>query len=307
MDVAASRDSLDQAQASQQLESFQEHRGLLYSIAYRMLGSVADAEDMLQETFLRWQQTPPAEIRSARAFLTTIITRLCINHLQSARIQREEYVGQWLPEPLLTSYSHPFHEILVDYSLSLAFLVLLERLNPVERAVFLLREIFDFEYSEIAAALQQTEANCRQIFSRARQHLHTYKPRFPSSDGKRQRLLEQFLHAVETGDVAELLAILSDDVVLHADGGGKGVAVPNLLHGADHVGRGVLGGFQRFLPVELVRRVTPVNGQPGLVNYHHGKPHSVLALHIVGDRIQGIYVVTNPTKLKHLPNLPALN
>jgi RNA polymerase sigma-70 factor (ECF subfamily) len=153
------------------LATFDQYRSLLFSVAYRMLGSVADAEDMLQETFIRWQQAPNDDIRSPRAFLVTVISRLCINHLQSARMQREEYVGQWLPEPIVTDPgSDPLGIIRVDESLSMAFLVLLQRLAPIERAVLLLREVFEYEYSEIAAVLGQSEANCRQILRRARQH-----------------------------------------------------------------------------------------------------------------------------------------
>jgi RNA polymerase sigma-70 factor, ECF subfamily len=159
------------------LATFNQYRGLLFSIAYRMLGSVADAEDMLQESFIRWQEA--SDIRSARAFLVTIISRLCINHLQSARIQREEYVGEWLPEPLLTDpRSDPLAALKIDESLSMAFLVLLERLTPVERAVFLLHEVFDYKHSEIAKVLDQSEANCRQILRRARQHVGVMGRRF---------------------------------------------------------------------------------------------------------------------------------
>src|SRR5438552_11019757 len=174
------------------LATFDQYRSLLFSVAYRMLGSVADAEDMLQETFIRWQQAPEDEIRSPRAFLVTIISRLCINHLQSARVQREEYVGQWLPEPFIDEDHDPG-------SLSIAFLVLLERLNPIERAVFLLREVFDYEYAEIAAAVGQSEANCRQILRRAKQHVRAERPRFKASEEEHDALLERFQTAVLSG------------------------------------------------------------------------------------------------------------
>lgn len=183
------------------LAAFDQYRSLLFSIAYRMLGSVADAEDMLQEAFIRWQQEREDTVRSPRAFLVTIISRLCINHLQSARVQREEYVGQWLPEPLMTDPgSDPFGIIRVDESLSMAFLVLLERLTPIERAVFLLREVFEYEYSEISAVLVQSEANCRQILRRARQHVSALRPRFEASEQKQNDLFQRFLEAVETGE-----------------------------------------------------------------------------------------------------------
>src|SRR5712671_3935063 len=164
------------------LATFNEYRSLLFSIAYRMVGTVADSEDMLQDAFIRWQQAPRDEIRSPKAFLVTIVSRLCINHLQTARVQREEYVGQWLPEPMVTDpASDPESALWTDESLSMAFLVLLERLTPVERAVFLLREVFDFDYAEISAILERSEANCRQILRRAKEHVRAARPRFKAS------------------------------------------------------------------------------------------------------------------------------
>ena len=169
IDTGSGEDKTPDATGSVRLATFDQHRSLLFSVAYRMLGTVADAEDMLQETFIRWQQADEEEIRSPRAFLITIISRLCINHLQSARVRREEYVGQWLPEPIVTDPANdPLSIIRVDESLSMAFLILMERLTPVERAVFLLREVFEYEYAEIAAILGQSEVNCRQIFRRSR-------------------------------------------------------------------------------------------------------------------------------------------
>jgi RNA polymerase sigma-70 factor, ECF subfamily len=303
VDAAGGRPSSD-PEGSIRLATFDQYRSLLFSIAYRMLGSVADAEDMLQETFIRWQQSTEDNIRSPRAFLVTIVSRLCINHLQSARVQREEYLGEWLPEPLVTDPgSDPFGIIKVDESLSMAFLVLLERLTPIERAVFLLREVFEYEYSEIAVVLGQTEVNCRQILRRARQHVSALRPRFEASGQKQSDLLQHFLEAVETGDPERLIALLSSDVVLHSDGGGKAVAVPNPVRGADNVARGILGGLRRLVPKTLVRRLARINGEPGLVNYLNGKPHSVLTLDAVGDRIRTIYIVTNPEKLAHLSGL----
>jgi RNA polymerase sigma-70 factor (ECF subfamily) len=305
IDASGARQSSD-PEGSIRLATFDQYRSLLFSIAYRMLGSVADAEDMLQETFIRWQQSTEDTIRSPRAFLVTIISRLCINHLQSARVQREEYVGQWLPEPIVTDPgSDPFGIIKVDESLSMAFLLLLERLTPVERAVFLLREVFEYEYSEIAAVLGQSEVNCRQILRRARQHVTTLRPRFETSEQKQNDLLQSFIKAVETGDTEGLVALLSNDVVLHSDGGGKAVAVPNPIRGAGNVARGILGGLKRFVPKTLVRRLVRINGEPGVVNYLEGKPHSVLTLDAIGGRIRAIYVVTNPEKLSHLPELSA--
>src|SRR5882672_11907640 len=235
--------------SADRLTEFSRFRGLLFSIAYRMLGSVADAEDILQEAFIRWQRASGAEIRSTRAFLVTIVSRLCINHLQSARVRREEYVGQWLPEPVVTeSSADPFAISRVDESLSMAFLVLLERLTPVERAVFLLREVFDYEYSEIAQTVGKDEANCRQILRRARQHMAESRPRFKASPAQREQLLANFLQATDTGDLASLVALLSRDAVLHSDGGGKAPAIPNLIYGPDNVARAIIGSLKKLVP-----------------------------------------------------------
>ena len=287
------------------LATFDQYRSVLFSVAYRMLGSVADAEDMLQETFIRWQQAPDEEIRSPKAFLITIISRLCINYMQSARVQREEYVGQWLPEPIITGPGNdPLEIIRVDESLSMAFLVMLERLTAVERAVFLLREVFEYEYSEIAAVLSQSEVNCRRVLSRAKQHVRAIRTRFKTSSQKKSDLLERFLKATSDGDMEGLVTLLSSDVVLHSDGGGKAIAVPNRIQGADNVARGIFSGLQKIVPKNLVRRVMEINGEPGVVSYLDGKPHSVLTLGAGEGRIHAIYILTNPEKLAHLPGLP---
>jgi len=286
------------------LAMFEQYRGLLFSIAYRMLGTVADAEDMLQETFIRWQQTKDEDIRSPRAFLVTIISRLCVNQLQSARAQREEYVGEWLPEPIMTDpASDPLGLIKVDESLSMAFLILLERLTPIERAVFLLREVFEYEYAEIAAILGQSEPNCRQILRRARQHVGAMRPRFKISERKKKNLLERFLEASTSGDMEGLVSLLASDVVLQSDGGGKGIAVPNLVCGVDKVARGAIGGLQKLLPKNLVHRLAYINGEPGIVSYLNGKPFSVLTIDAGEEQIRAIYVLTNPEKLSRLPAL----
>ena len=287
------------------LATFEQYRGLLFSIAYRMLGSVADAEDMLQEAFIRWQRTSSDEIRSPRALLVTIVTRLCINYLESARVRREQYVGEWLPEPLVTDpKSDPAQVVRVDESLSMAFLMLLERLTSTERAVFLLREIFEYEYSEVATILGQSEANCRQILRRARLHVSEVRPRFKASREERNNLLERFLLATSQGDMDALVDLLASDVVLHSDGGGKALAVPNLISGADKVARGILGSLEKLVPRNLLTRIAVINGQPGIVSYLNGKPYSVLTLDTSEGRIRAIYVLTNPEKLAHLPDLP---
>jgi RNA polymerase sigma-70 factor, ECF subfamily len=268
-----------------------------------MLGAVADAEDMLQETFLRWLRAADEEIRSPRAFLVTIISRLCINQLQSARAQREEYVGEWLPEPLVTDQGRdPLGLIRVDETLSMAFLVLLERLTPVERAVFLLREVFEYGYAEIGAILGQSEVNCRQILSRARHHIGAMRPRFEASQEKQQHLLEQFLEAAREGNMEQLLSVLSEDVVLYGDGGGKGFTPPAPVRGASNVARGAIW-FRTQRALGLVPRIAEINGEAGIVTYRNGKPHSVMTVRTQNDRIQALYLVTNPEKLAHLPEL----
>ena len=185
-----------EAAAPSALTTFTEHRSLLFSIAYRMMGTVADAEDVLQDAFIRWQQAPRGDIRSPKAFLVTIVSRLCLNHLQSAHAQREQYVGQWLPEPVVTdAASDPASGVTADESISMAFLVVMERLNPIERAVFLLREVFDCDYAEISAAVGRTEANCRQILRRAKEHVQAARPRFTASARERSDLLPRFVQA----------------------------------------------------------------------------------------------------------------
>jgi RNA polymerase sigma-70 factor (ECF subfamily) len=295
----------DSILSTTRLATFDQYRGLLFSIAYRMLGSVADAEDMLQDAFIRWQQAPDDEIRSPRAFLVTIISRLCINELQSARVRREEYVGQWLPAPLVSDLgTDPLGLIRIDESLSMAFLVLLERLTPVERAVFLLREVFEYEYAEISAVLGQSEANCRQILRRAREHVSAARPRFQVSAEEQNELLQRFLRATGSGDLEQLVALLSSDVVLRSDGGGKGLAVPNAIHGAQNVARAMLRSLEKLLPKDLVPRPAQVNGKPGIVAYLHGKPYSVITMDAVEGRVRAIYIVSNPEKLAHVPDLP---
>jgi RNA polymerase sigma-70 factor, ECF subfamily len=287
------------------LATFDQYRGLLFSIAYRMLGTIADAEDMLQETFIRWHQSAEQDIRSPRGFLVTIISRLCMNHLQSARVQREEYVGQWLPEPLLTDpNSDPFKTLKIDESLSMAFLVLLERLTPIERAVFLLHEVFNYRHTEIAEILDQSETNCRQVLRRARQHVGAVGRRFKPSTQDNTDLLDRFLQATRTGDMDGLLALLTRDVVLHSDGGGKAVALPKQIKGAEKVARGILHGMQNRVPKEVVGHVAQINGKRAVIGYLNGKPFSVVSVNVRQGRIKDVFVVTNPDKLARLPELP---
>ena len=284
---------------------FERHRGLLFSIAYRMLGSVADAEDAVQDAFIRWQRASETDIRSPKAFLVTIVSRLCINHLQSARAQRETYVGEWLPEPLVTEPGSDVSRIAqVDESVSMAMLLLLERLTPVERAVFLLGEIFDYTHSEIAGMLGISEANCRQLLRRARQHVRMERPRFSASGRQHTDLLERFHRAAGSGDMDGLLALLSHDVVMHTDGGGKANALPLPIYGPDKVARASVFGLSKLKTLKPLQRIVEINGEPGIVSYVGGRPQSVFTIEVNEGRIRAIYIVTNPEKLSHLPPPP---
>jgi RNA polymerase sigma-70 factor (ECF subfamily) len=279
-------------------EVFDRHRPLLFSIAYRMLGSVMDAEDIVQEAFVRWQRASGTEVRSPRAYLSSVVTRLCIDQLRSARVQREQYVGPWLPEPLPTEPAPNA----VDESLSMAFLVLLESLTPTERAVFLLREVFDYDYGEISRFVGKSEANCRQIARRARQSVAARRPRFERSAEQEERLVERFLEACASGDMDGLVSLLSDDITLWSDGGGRVRAALNPIYGSDRVGRFLLG-ILREVPPDFVTRQGQINGEPGIVGYAGGHPMGVLTLDILDGRIRAIRIVVNPEKLRAVPPL----
>ena len=273
---------------------------MLFSIAYRMLGSVMDAEDLVQEAYLRWEEAKETDVRSPQAYLTTIVTRLAINQLRSARAKRETYVGPWLPEPLVTEDTPDTVEL--AESLSMAFLVLLERLAPVERAAFLLHDVFDFEYGEIARVLDKSEANCRQLVARARKRIGTPKARFEADPAQARRLVEKFTEASFAGDAEGLVALLAEDITLWGDGGGRvpGAALKP-VHGASSVARFALGVMERIVPRETTIRPTEINGQPGFVAYVSGRPLSALIFDIRDGRIQTIYAIGNPDKLRSLP------
>lgn len=285
---------------SASLPAFQENRPLLFGIAYRMLGSVTEAEDMVQEAFLRWQRQPIEEIRSAKAWLTSTVTRLCIDHLRSARVRREEYVGVWLPEPLLGNAADASHQaVALADSLSTAFLVLLETLSPAERAVFLLREVFEYEYAEIARITDKSEASCRQMVRRAREHVSAGKSRFPANPGYHERLVGQFLDTCQQGDTEGLLSLLSEDTVLYSDGGGKVIAAPRPIAGAARVAR-FLVSVSKLAPQRTEHRFAIVNAAPGLLRFLDGKLIQTTTFEIIDDRIQALYIMRNPDKLLHV-------
>ncbi|HEV3485722.1 MAG TPA: RNA polymerase sigma-70 factor, partial [Vicinamibacterales bacterium] len=294
---------MDEIAPSQPLEEpvYEDLRPLLFSIAYRMIGSASEAEDIVQEAFLRFHRETNAgvDIESPKAWLTTVTTRLAINHIQSARVRRESYFGTWLPEPLITdTESEGFRHAETADSLSLAFLVLLESLGPVERAVFLLREVFEYGYDEIATIVGKTEDNCRQIGARARRQVEAKKPRFEASRRKRQELATRFFEAVLEGDADSLVNMLAADAVAYGDGGGKAPAFPKPVHGRDKVARLLLRA-QRF-PISTLQWVE-VNGQPGAVLLdEEERVLLVVALDIADGLIQTVRAVANPDKLQHL-------
>ncbi|MEU9476761.1 RNA polymerase sigma factor SigJ [Streptomyces sp. NPDC048191] len=288
----------------------ERYRSLLFSIAYGMTGSVGDAEDIVQDAFLgltraRRAGTPVANLK---AYLTTSVTRLGINHLSSARVRRETYVGDWLPEPVVVAADRPgpAERAELSESLSMAFLVLLEALSPVERAVFMLREAFGYGYPEVARVTGKSEANCRQIFARARRRVASggQPVRTPSAPVRRaegEELARRFFEAAEGGDLDGLLGMLAPDVVFRGDGGGKARALARSVTDPRHVAQLLVGGFRRVRILGASMRAAWINGRPGAVTYDaEGRVASVVALDIAGGAIRAIHAVSNPDKLAHL-------
>jgi RNA polymerase sigma-70 factor, ECF subfamily len=284
------------------MDQFEQYRPLMFSIAYRMLGSVSEAEDMLQDAYLRYREMPAGSIASPKAFLSTVVTRLCLNHLQAARVQRESYLGPWLPEPLLTEVdpASPTSQAERLESISMAFLILLERLTPVERAVFLLREVFDYPYEEIAEIVGKEEASCRQILSRAKKFIAASRPRFTPSTQQHQHLLQQFLNAVSEGDLAGLAQLLASEVSLSADGGGKVPgAATRILHGPEAVAQFLIAVSQRYLQATSTLEITEANGEPAILIRVDDHPLAVISVTIARRRIVDIRAIGNPDKLRH--------
>jgi RNA polymerase sigma-70 factor (ECF subfamily) len=280
---------------------FEIYRPLMFSIAYRMLGSATEAEDIVQEAFLRYQTTATDEINSHKAFLTTVVTRLCLNQLQSAHNQRENYIGPWLPEPVLTESDDrfaPAQQAELHDSLSMAFLTLLEQLTPLERAVFLLREVFDYEYAEIAEVTGKEEAACRQMLSRAKKHIAEHRPRFKPDPEAHRHMLTEFIEAVGTGELGGLMHMLSEDVTLWADGGGKarGAAIYP-LHGREAVAQFVLGST-RFVQEQFYSELAEINGELSVIVRTASKVLVVLAINEDQGHVSEIRIVGNPDKLK---------
>jgi len=282
-------------------EEFEELRPLLFSLAYRLLGSVAEAEDAVQETWLRYESTP-TQPRSPKAFLSAVVTRISIDVLRSARVRREQYVGQWLPEPLLEDpYEDPARSAELADSVSMAALLLLERLSPLERAVFVLRDVFAFGFPEVAEAVGRSEAACRQLLVRARRHMESGRPRFEADRQEREELAARFFDALRDGDVDGLMELLAADVTLTGDGGGKAPALARTVMGADKVARLLGSVFPRLNRIEVTLENHDVNGHPGaIVRDREGRVITTFALDVLDGQIQAIRSIGNPDKLGHV-------
>jgi RNA polymerase sigma-70 factor (ECF subfamily) len=282
-------------------EEFERLRPLLFSIAYRILGSVSEAEDAVQETWLRYAASPTTPA-STKAFLSAVVTRVSIDVLRSARVRREKYVGQWLPEPLLTDpYEDPARSAELADSVSMAALLLLERLSPLERAVFVLREVFGFSFPEVASAVGRSEAACRQLAVRARRHMDAGRPRFEADRREREKLAASFFGALREGDVDGLQELLAADVQLVGDSGGKAPALARSIIGAEKVARVLASLFPWLVRIEVTVEPREVNGQPGAIfRDRDGKVLNALALDMLDGQIQMVRSVSNPDKLGHV-------
>jgi RNA polymerase sigma-70 factor (ECF subfamily) len=283
------------------LDDFNQQRPILFGLAYRMLGNVMDAEDILQEAFLRWQQTDQATVQMPKAFLVSVVTRLCIDQLRLAHVQREEYIGTWLPEPLFQlNDDDPANTAELADSISTAFLVLLERLSPPDRAVLLLHDVFGYTFEEIGIIVDKSAADCRQIAHRSRERVTEGRPRFETAPEKVEQVAQEFMRTCYEGDITGLLSILAEDVILWTDSGGKvRGTVRNPIKGADRVAR-FFTGIQRSQSAETKPRVSLVNGQPAVIVDYGNNSMRVHTFEIVDGRIRAIYRFANPDKLRSL-------
>jgi RNA polymerase sigma-70 factor (ECF subfamily) len=277
------------------LAEFEPHRPFLSGLAYRMLGSVAEAEDVVQDAFLRWREVDRAAIAEPRAYLARVVSRLCLDRMKSASRRREQYVGMWLPEPVV---AQPAQSLADD--LSVALLLALERLSPLERAAFLLHDVFDMDYTDVASALESSEAACRQLAARGRDHVRQDRPRYAANDTDARKLADAFVAAAATGDVAGLARLLAEDAVLYADGGGKRRAALNPIAGKDRIVRFYEGLRTKGGSAFTANRADPatLNGLPGFV-FHTAEGAETLAFDVADGLIVAVYSVRNPEKLRH--------
>jgi RNA polymerase sigma-70 factor (ECF subfamily) len=279
---------------------FEAHRRALTGLAYRMLGSRAEAEDIVQDAYLRWHDADHAAIEHPRRYLGTVVTRLCLDRMKSAQMRRETYVGPWLPEPIVDETLDGEAAGELAHDVSVALMLLLERLSPLERASFLLHDVFGLDFVEVARALGRSEAACRQLAARGRAHIEAGRPRFAASREEGQRLAAAFAQAATSGDTHALTQLLATDAVFHSDGGGKRPAALNLIHGADKIVRLICGLEHKSLLSGLTARPATVNGLPGFVLREADGSIDTLALAHEGGRITAIYFTRNPEKLRHV-------
>jgi RNA polymerase sigma-70 factor (ECF subfamily) len=280
-------------------DTFERHRARLFGLAYRMLGSRSDAEDVLQDAYVRWHEADASAVRSGEAWLTTAVTRLSIDRLRRRRTEREAYVGPWLPEPLSErDVRTPEDAAEIGDDISIAFLTLLETLSPEERAAFVLHDILDDDYADIAESLGKSEPACRQMVHRARERLTSRRRRFLVDAATRTRMLEKFLAAADRGDRDALVALFAPDAVMTSDGGGRVVAVQRPLHGAERIAWLWFAVARRRRPQPPERRIVRVNGEPGIALFIDGRLHSVAAIETDGERIHAYYSIANPDKLR---------
>jgi RNA polymerase sigma-70 factor (ECF subfamily) len=292
--------------AAAPVEPFLRLRPRLFGIAYRMLGIRADAEDIVQEAWLRWQNGGSADARTPEAWLVTVVTRLAIDRLRGAQAERAHYVGPWLPEPLVEdTVDSPEDALEMAGDISTAFLLMLERLAPEERAVFLLHQVFEFDHAEVAAMVGKTEAACRKMLQRARERVRAERPRFAVDRALHLELLGRFVQASRSGDAAQVQALLAADATYAGDGGGKAKTTVRRVVGADRVGRLVVGIERKWMGVgaETRQQIITVNGAPGLLTWRNGVAHAITSFHVEEGRIAAIYVVRNPDKLGGLRNV----
>ncbi|WP_409428546.1 RNA polymerase sigma-70 factor [Mycobacterium sp. SMC-11] len=287
---------------SEQAQRFTELRPLLFTIAYEILGSATESDDVLQDSYLRWAEVDPADVRDAKAYLAQLVTRQALNALRAGARRREEYVGPWLPEPLLLDEREPDADLLLAESVSTAMLVLLETLSPDERAVFVLREVFGFDYDEIAAAVDKSVPAVRQVAHRAREHVQARRPRFtPADPAQTDRITAEFMAAAAGGDLATVLSMLAPDVAYTADGGGKASAARRPVVGADKVARAVIGLLRQGMQLPEVRvEMVVCNAAPAVLFYSAGRLEGAITVEIVDGLITNFYAMRNPDKLAAL-------
>ncbi|KAA2240357.1 sigma-70 family RNA polymerase sigma factor [Chitinophaga agrisoli] len=290
-------------------ETFLEYKTLLFSIAYNMLGSVDAAEDLVQDTYLKWMEMRPENVQHHKAYLVKIITNKSINYLHSARVKREEYIGIWLPEPLQQSDTQSFRRVEMYHALSIGIMVLLEKLTPHERAIFLLKEVFAYDYHELAEIFDKTADNCRQLFKRAKDHLGQGTRRFEVDIQAHEKILQRFMEAVSEGQMEQLVDLLKEDIVLFADGGGTFIPVNRQrltaalrpIYGREHVCRLLISAVPKLYQAipEARREIAIANGLPSIISYVRTEAVSLVSIELEGGQIKNIYVQTNPEKLKH--------